>query len=164
MLCQRGTVFERMPGADTRIHGPHARGYELRDTGSYVDITEANPTYQWAAAEMISNAPDLDKFLTALMSGRLLPPAQTALLFEIPDVKVFGTGQDAYLGHGLARFEVNGFEFWGKTGDRPGYNNGMAATKDLTRRAVFSVNTLHMGGAEQPLITQKIIGAVAGLG
>lgn len=159
----------KVPGADTRIHGPHARGYEEQD-GSYVDITEANPTYQWSAAEMISNAPDLDRFLTALMSGRLLPPAQTALLFDIPDVPLYDgdddetNDQDAYLGHGLARFELNGFEFWGKTGDRPGYNNGMAATKDLTRRAVFSVNTLHMGGAEQPVVTQKIIGAVAGLG
>jgi D-alanyl-D-alanine carboxypeptidase len=40
----------------------------------------------------------------------------------------------------------------------------MAATKDLTRRAVFSVNTLHMGGAQQPKVTRKIIAAVAGLG
>ncbi len=151
-----------VPGTDTRIHGPHAHGYELVD-GSYVDITEANPTYQWAAAEMISNAPDLDRFLTALMSGRLLPPAQTALLFTIPDVRVYGTGEPAYLGHGLARFQTGDLEFWGKTGDRPGYNNGMAATRDLSRRVVFSVNTLHMGGSEQPMVTQKIIAAVAGL-
>jgi D-alanyl-D-alanine carboxypeptidase len=158
-----------VPGADTRIHGPHARGYELQDDGSYVDITDANPTYQWAAAEMISNAPDLDRFLAALMSGRLLPPAQTALLFTIPDVPLYDgdddetNNPDAYLGHGLAKLAVGDFVFWGKTGDRPGYNNGMAATKDLTRRVVFSVNTLHMGGAEQPKITQKIIAAVSGL-
>jgi D-alanyl-D-alanine carboxypeptidase len=151
-----------VPGTDAKIHGPHANGYELQN-GSYVDITDANPTYQWSAAEIISNAPDLDRFLTALLSGRLLPPAQTKLLFEIPDVNLYGTDQPAYLGHGIARFQVGGFDFWGKTGDRPGYNNGMAATRDLTRRAVFSVNTLHMGGAEQPAVTQKIIAAVAGL-
>jgi D-alanyl-D-alanine carboxypeptidase len=158
-----------VPGADPRIHGPHARGYEEQN-GSYVDITEANPTYQWSAAEMISNAPDLDRFLTALMSGGLLPPAQTKLLFEVPDVPLYDgddnpeNNPDSYLGHGLARLAVGDFVFWGKTGDRPGYNNGMAATKDLTRRAVFSVNTLHMGGAEQPEVTRKIIAAVAGLG
>lgn len=151
-----------VPGADTKIHGPHAHGYELLD-GSYVDITEANPTYQWAAAEMISNGPDLDRFLTALMSGRLLPPAQTRLLFVIPDVPVYGTGEPAYAGHALERFQAGDLEFWGKTGDRPGYNNGVAATRDLARRAVFSVNTLHMGGSEQPLVTQKIIAAVTGL-
>jgi D-alanyl-D-alanine carboxypeptidase len=158
-----------VPGADTKIHGPHARGYELQADGSYVDITDANPTYQWSAAEMISNAPDLDRFLTALLSGRLLPPAQTALLFEVPDVPLYdgdddpANNADAYLGHGIARLAVGDFVFWGKTGDRPGYNNGMAATKDLTRRVVFSVNTLHMGGAEQPLVTRKIIAAVSGL-
>lgn len=159
-----------VPGSDPRIHGPHARGYEAMPDGTFVDITEANPTFQWAAAEMISNAPDLDRFLTALMSGRLLPPAQTALLFDIPDVPLYdgdddpANDQDAYLGYGLARLPVGGVEFWGKGGDRPGYNNGMAATRDLTRRVVFSVNTLHMGGSEQPEVTQRIIAAVAGLG
>ena len=151
-----------VPGTDTRIHGPHAHGYELRD-GSYVDITDANPTYQWAAAEMISNAPDLDRFLTALVAGHLLPPAQTRLLFEIPDVPVYDTGEPAYIGHGLEYIRIGPFEFWGKTGDRPGYNSGMATTRDLTRRAVFSVNTLHMGGSAQPVVTQKIIAAVTGL-
>jgi len=153
-----------VPGTDTKIHGPHANGYELQADGSYVDITDANPTYQWSAAEMISNAPDLDRFLTALMSGKLLPARETALLFQIPDVPLYeGDGARAYLGHGLARLAAGDVVFWGKTGDRPGYNNGMAATRDLTRRVVFSVNTLHMGGSEQPKVTQKIIAAVAGL-
>ncbi|MFL6124934.1 serine hydrolase domain-containing protein [Actinophytocola sp.] len=157
-----------VPGTDTKIHGPHAHGYELRADGSYVDVTDANPTYQWSAAEMISNAPDLDRFLTALMSGRLLPAKETALLFDVPKVNLYDPDanaepQPAYLGHGLARFQVADLEFWGKTGDRPGYNDGMAASRDLTRRVVYSVNTLHMGGSEQPLVTQKIIAAVSGL-
>jgi len=162
-----------VPGTDTEIHGPHAHGYELQN-GSYVDITEANPTYQWAAAEIVSNAPDLDRFLTALMSGRLLPATETALLFQIPDVHLYDPAYDptdpdaevpphAYLGHGLAKLAAGNVEFWGKTGDRPGYNNGMGATRDLSLRVVFSVNTLHMGGSQQPLVTRKIIAAVAGL-
>jgi D-alanyl-D-alanine carboxypeptidase len=158
-----------VPGADPHLHGPHARGYEQVADG-YVDITDANPTFQWSAAEMISNAPDLDRFLTALMSGRLLPPAQTALLFDVPRVPTYDGDDDedndapARFGHGLGRFEVGDAVFWGKTGDRPGYNNGMAASADLSRRIVFSVNTLHMGGTEQPKITQRIIGVAAGLG
>ncbi len=151
-----------VPGTDKKIRGPHARGYEEQD-GTYADITAANPTYQWAAAEMISNAPDLDRFLTALLSGRLLPKAQTDLLFTIPDVHLHGSDQHAYLGHGIARLMAGDTVFWGKTGDRPGYNNGMAATRDLGMRVVFSVNTLHMGGSEQPGVTRKIIAAVAGL-
>ena len=158
-----------VPGTDIEIRGPHARGFELMPDGSYVDITAANPTYQWAAAEMNSNAPDLDRFLTALLSGRLLPPAQTALLFAVPNVPALDDDDDprnnprAHLGHGLARLAVGDLVFWGKTGDRPGYNSGMAATADLSRRVVFSVNTLHMGGSEQPKITNRIIAAVSGL-
>lgn len=150
-----------VPGRDVRIHGAHARGYELRPDGSYVDITLANPTYQWAAAEMISNAPDLDRFLVALLSGRLLPKAQTDLLFEIPDVPLHGGKGRAYLGHGIARLPAGKLVVWGKTGDRPGYQSGMAATRDLARRIVFSVNTLHMGG-EQAEIAKRVIGAVSG--
>ncbi len=151
-----------VPGADPRIRGPHAHGYQEQG-GTFTDITEANPTFQWAAAEMISNAPDLDRFLSALVAGRLLPPAQTALLFEIPDVPAHGGGgARAHLGHGLAKIAAGDIEYWGKTGDRPGYNSGMATTRDLRRRVVFSVNTLHMGGAEMPWIVRRIVAAVSG--
>jgi D-alanyl-D-alanine carboxypeptidase len=33
----------------------------------------------------------------------------------------------------------------------------MGATRDLSRRLVYSVNTLHMGGPEQPKVAQNII-------
>ena len=145
-----------VPGRDPRIHGPHAHGYEATDTG-WIDITDANPTFQWSAAEMISNAPDLDRFLVALVSGRLLPPAQTAELFRIPDVPTFETGEPATYGSGLEKLVVNGQLFWGKSGDRPGYNNGMGTTPDLSRRLVYSVNTLHMGGETMPAIAQRIV-------
>ena len=145
-----------VPGRDPRIHGPHAHGYEAVTPDHWVDVTDANPTFQWAAAEMISNAPDLDRFLVALVSGRLLPPAQTAELFRIPDVPTYETGAPATYGRGLEKLVVNGQLFWGKSGDRPGYNNGMGTTVDLSRRLVYSVNTLHMGG-QMPAVAQKIV-------
>ncbi|GGS24017.1 serine hydrolase [Actinokineospora fastidiosa] len=164
-LRLRGTSF---PGAKTGIPGPHAHGYELVD-GQYVDITEANPTYQWSAAEAISTAEDLDRFLVALITGRLLPREQNAVLFAVPDVPTFDGDDDpandvpAQRGGGLDRFQVGDVLFWGKTGDRPGYNNGIGATPDLARRVVFSVNTLHMGVPEQPRVSQRVIVAAAGL-
>ncbi|TCO48980.1 serine hydrolase domain-containing protein [Actinocrispum wychmicini] len=158
-----------VPGTDVKIHGPHAHGYEAVTVDGhtdYVDITEANPTFQWAAAEMISNAPDLDRFLTALVSGRLLPPAQTAELFAIPNVPDYDGDNDpgndvpAHIGGGLARMTVGQVVFWGKTGDRPGYASGMGTTLDLSRRLVYSVNTLHMGG-DLPKVAQRVIRAAA---
>jgi len=160
-----GLFGTSVPGSDPRIHGPHAHGYEAVTSDGkigYVDVTEANPTFQWAAAEMISTARDLDRFLVALISGRLLPPAQQAELFAVPDVPDFDAGR-ARFGGGLARFELGGLELWGKTGDRPGYNSAMVATRDLGRVLVYSVNTLHMGGDDQPKVAQRIIAATAGL-
>jgi D-alanyl-D-alanine carboxypeptidase len=161
-----------VPGTDIEIHGPHAHGYEAVTVDGhtdYVDITKANPTFQWAAAEMISNAPDLDRFLTALVSGRLLPPAQTAELFAIPDVPDYDGDDDpgndvpAHIGGGLAQMSFGNVVFWGKTGDRPGYASGMGTTLDLSRRLVYSVNTLHMGG-DIPQVARRIIMAAAGMG
>jgi D-alanyl-D-alanine carboxypeptidase len=48
---------------------------------------------------------------------------------------------------------------WGKSGDRPGYNNLMIAPRDLSRRLVLSVNTIHMGGPA-PAIVMRIGKAV----
>lgn len=147
-----------VPGDDPRIHGPHARGYQATPDG-WVDITEANPSLQWSAASIISTAGDLDRFLVALFRGRLLPPRQLTEMFTVPDddVREFGTGGPALYSAGLTRFDFGAVTVWAKSGDRPGYNNGMGATRDLSRRLAYSVNTLQMGALEQPAISQRII-------
>ncbi|PTL76006.1 serine hydrolase [Vitiosangium sp. GDMCC 1.1324] len=155
-----------VPGTDTTIPGPHARGYEAvvqpDGTTQLVDITEANPTLGWSAAEMISTTADLDRFLTALFRGELLPPAQLEEMFTVPDVPTWnGTPQDptggrAYYSAGLMRYTLNGIVLWAKSGDRPGYNSGMGATRDLRRRIVYVVNTTHMG-QDRPEIADRIV-------
>ena len=164
-----------VPGRETTIPGPHARGYQVvpldgeacpSNATAYgamclVDVTEASQSVPWAAGEMISTTADLDRFLVALFKGKLLPPAQQAELFTIPDVPSVDGGRASYSA-GLARFVVNGVTLWGKSGDRHGYNNGMGATRDLRRRLVFSVNTLRMG-QDQPRIAARIIAAACGV-
>ncbi|WP_051766226.1 serine hydrolase domain-containing protein [Saccharothrix syringae] len=141
-----------LPGTDPRIRGVHAHGYELTGTG-HVDVTEANPTLQWAAAEVVSSARDLDRLLAALLRGDYLTPAQRAELMDVPDLP------GAVHGLGISRIELTpGFVVWGKTGDRPGYNNGVAGTPDGSRTLVYSVNTLHMGG-ELSATARRVIAA-----
>ncbi|MEV1286633.1 serine hydrolase domain-containing protein [Micromonospora sp. NPDC049679] len=153
------------PGDDPRIHGPHAHGYEAVETPDgtrWVDVTLANPSLQWSAAAIVSTAEDLDRLMVALFTGRLVPAPQLELMFTVPDVYVFDGDDDpandrcADYGLGLARIQLGPVTVWGKSGDRPGYNNGMGATRDLSRRLVYSVNTIRMGGA-QPLRAQRII-------
>ncbi|MFT7841523.1 serine hydrolase domain-containing protein [Saccharothrix sp. BKS2] len=149
-----------LPGADPRIRGPHAHGYERTATG-HVDVTETNPTLQWAAAEAVSSAPDLDRFLGALLRGDFLTPAQRAELLTVPDAPAVPGTNAPGTAHalGITRIELApGLVVWGKSGDRPGYNNGVAGTADGARTLVYSVNTLRMGG-DQPDAAVRIITA-----
>jgi D-alanyl-D-alanine carboxypeptidase len=62
-----------------------------------------------------------------------VPVAQLEAMFTVPDVKLYGTDQPAVYSAGLTRFDLGGVTVWAKSGDRPGYNNGMGATRDLSR-------------------------------
>ncbi|RKH53954.1 serine hydrolase domain-containing protein [Corallococcus llansteffanensis] len=164
-----------VPGNEVSIPGPHTRGYESvepTDTGCpsgataygtlcLVDVTDTSQSVPWAAGEMISTTADLDRFLVALFQGRLVPRAQLEEMFTVPDVPSVDGGRATYSA-GLNRIDVNGLTLWGKSGDRHGYNNGMGATRDLRRRLIYSVNTLHMG-QQPPAITARIVAAALGV-
>ncbi|WP_112270227.1 serine hydrolase domain-containing protein [Lentzea terrae] len=129
------------------IPAPHAQVFVNGD-----DVTEQSP-YPWAEGGIISTAADLDRFLIALFRGRLLPPAQQKLLFDVPDVPgaatntkyCFGTEACFSVG-GLMRYRLaNGEYAWGKTGSRPGWDNGFFATRDLRHRVVYSLNPTGRG-------------------
>ncbi|MFE0699734.1 serine hydrolase domain-containing protein [Streptomyces sp. NPDC058872] len=130
-LGMRRTSFPE--GADPRIRGPHNRGYEEVD-GRLVDVTEWNMSDRWAAGDLISTTADLERLLVALFGGRLVPGRYLDQMFTVPDLP------GATMGMGLTRYEVNGKEIWGKTGARPGYHTVVAATRDLSRTLVYSVN------------------------
>ncbi|GAA4914862.1 serine hydrolase domain-containing protein [Streptomyces coeruleoprunus] len=136
-----------LPAADDpTIPSPHARVYVLGQ-----DVTEQSP-YPWAEGGMISTAADLDRFLTALFRGRLLPPAQQKLVFDVPKVKSSATNTNCFgpaacfsIG-GLMRHQLPSGEYaWGKTGSRPGWDNGFFATRDLRHRVVYSLNPTGKG-------------------
>ncbi|MEU3555120.1 serine hydrolase domain-containing protein [Streptomyces fragilis] len=131
---------------DPRIHGPHNRGYE-RIGGRLTDVTEWNMTDRFAAGDLISSTADLETLLVSLFRGELVPRPYLDQMFEVPEVKDHDTGEDATIGLGLERF-VNpaGLEIWGKTGSRPGYHTVIAATRDLSRTVVYSVNSTDARG------------------
>ncbi|MCX5114898.1 beta-lactamase family protein [Streptomyces sp. NBC_00378] len=154
------------PETDTTIPGPHSHGYIAvpRAGGGtqLVDITEQNS----GAGGMISTTGDLDRFLTALFRGRLLPPARMAELFTVPDVPYLGgTSQDpgqgrAYYGAGLMRVTLpDGATVWGKTGSTFGYTDGMFTTRDLRRRLVYSFNPTTGGGNDLALVNRLVSAA-----
>ncbi|GGS47208.1 peptidase [Streptomyces violaceus] len=132
----------RLPSSDDMsIPAPHARVYVGTD-----EVTEQSP-WAWAEGGMISTVADLDRFMTALFRGRLLPPAQQKLAFTVPNVSSAPTNTNCinktscFSVGGLMRVTLdNGVTVWGKTGSRPGWTNGVFATRDLKRRVTYSLN------------------------
>ncbi|GLF96859.1 serine hydrolase domain-containing protein [Streptomyces yaizuensis] len=145
-LGMRDTSFPQ--GPDPRLRGPHNRGYQLM-RGQLVDVTEWNMSDRWAAGDMISTTADLERFLVALFRGRVVPEPQLREMFTLPGVP--GATRSA----GLERFVINGRVVWGKSGARPGYQTGMAATRDLSRTVVFSANSTDAKGDEAGRIAQR---------
>ncbi|MFE0384320.1 serine hydrolase domain-containing protein [Streptomyces bungoensis] len=151
---------------DPRLPSPHSDGYltvkSSDGTTRPVDVTEQSP-WPWAEGGMISTPVDLDRFMTALFRGRLLPPAEQAELFTVPDVPSFHSSQcrteadagRACMTMGLMRVKAsNGVVVWGKTGSRPGYTSGVFSTRDLSRTIVYSVNPTNLNGTEIRYIQQ----------
>ncbi|MGY0491440.1 serine hydrolase domain-containing protein [Streptomyces sp. WG-D5] len=146
----RDTSF---PGTDPRIQGPHNRGYQLVD-GAFVDVTEWVQADRAAAGDMISTTADLERLITALFQGRILPAPQLKEMFRTP-----ARVKDATYSAGLQRIELNGQVYWGKSGSRYGYGTGVAATRDLSRTVVYSVNATDAKGEEMNPVAERIIAA-----
>ncbi len=142
-LGMRHTSFP--DGPDPRIHGPHHRGYDWID-GTLVDVTDWNMSDRWAAGDMISTTTDLERLLVGLFRGRVVPEPQLTEMFTVPAV------EGATMGAALQRFELNGKEIWGKTGSRPGYHTVVAATRNLSRTVVYSVNSTDAKGDGLPIV------------
>ncbi|MBZ4324205.1 serine hydrolase domain-containing protein [Streptomyces huiliensis] len=169
-----GLVVERATGRPlgeeirtrvTRPLGLH-RTHQPADGTALVGRTRRDPAIR-AEGGPVSTAADLDRFLDALLGGRLLGPAQQRLLFELPgrDVTTLpGAGGTAapeapphrFSRGGLMRVALpddglsddgrsddgrsgGGTVVWGRVGAGPGYVNGLVATRDRTRRLACSL-------------------------
>lgn len=130
----RDTYF---PGSDPVIQGPHHRGYQAvprpDGTARFVDVTDWNVADRWAAGDVISTTADLERLVTALFRGRIVPGPQLREMFRVPHV------EGATYSAGLQRFTHEGEVYWGKSGARPGYSTAIAASRDLGRTLVYSV-------------------------
>jgi D-alanyl-D-alanine carboxypeptidase len=155
------------PNDDPLLPDPAARGY-LDVDGELVDATVMNQSIPGAAGAIVSNAADLDTFISGLFRGRLLGAEMMDRLFTIPQVNMFDGSGKAYYSQGLMTVTVNGLTVWGKTGSRYGYSSGVFATRCerqepgcLQRKLVYSVNATVKSQDGQPLIVQQIAAAAA---
>ncbi|MBT2480896.1 serine hydrolase [Streptomyces sp. ISL-94] len=93
--------------------------------------------WAWAEGGMISNAPDMERFMKALLGSRPLPPAQQRQLFVMPALSK--TAKEPFSQGGLAYYKLeDGTEVWGKTGSMAQYSNGTFGTNDGRRVVTWS--------------------------
>lgn len=157
-LGLRSTV---LPGDDTHLHGPHLHDYLRMSDGSLEDITVFNMSTSWGEGEIVSTVDDLDGFLRALFSGRLLAPRAMDKLFTLPPAGVrMLDGTPARYSMGLQRAPVNGMTFWGKTGEVPGCRTRMMATRDLSRRFILCYTPTPLEAEED--MTARVAAVLAG--
>ncbi|MFI6103968.1 serine hydrolase domain-containing protein [Streptomyces sp. NPDC051310] len=158
-LGLHGTYF---PGASPAIRGPHNRGYQvfpLPDGSTELrDVTEWGVTDGWAAGDLVSTTADLERFLVALFRGRVVRGPLLQEMFTVP-AGVPGATMSA----GLQRYRTDdGRVLWLKTGGRWGYNTVIAATRDLSRTLVYSVNSTDAKGKGMNPVAERIMRAAFG--
>ncbi|MFF7476096.1 serine hydrolase [Streptomyces sp. NPDC008092] len=149
----RDTYF---PGTDPRIRGPHNHGYQkvtkADGTTAFLDVTEWNQADRFAAGDMISTTADLERLLTSLFRGRIVPPGpQLEEMFTVP-AGIEGATYSA----GLQRFAYGGRVYWVKSGSRYGYSAVVAGTRDLSRTLVYSVNATDAKGEDTNPVAERI--------
>ncbi|MFH8367606.1 serine hydrolase domain-containing protein [Streptomyces sp. NPDC018031] len=144
-LKMRATHF---PGTDPEIPAPtrHYSTFE-EDPGKTYDVTELNPSWAWAAGEMVTNSGDLNRFYTALFRGKLLRPAQLAQMTTT--VSTEGNLPRQRYGLGLIEYETTcGVKVWGHSGGIHGSSTQAFGTKDGRHMIALNFNGDFVGGGK----------------
>ncbi|MET0426004.1 MAG: serine hydrolase domain-containing protein [Actinoplanes sp.] len=136
------------PGTRRTIPNPHAIGYERfpdasGEYGDPIDATELNPSFGGAAGEIISTTDDGNRFLRALLGGRLLRPAQLAEMKRtVPTDDNFRQNwPGARYGLGLMWVPNDCGGAWSHGGDIMGFMTRNGVTGDGARSVLVSINT-----------------------
>jgi D-alanyl-D-alanine carboxypeptidase len=156
-------VHTFVPHGDPHLPAPYLHGYLTNSRGDLIDVSEQGGD----PSSMVSTAPDLDRFITALFHRRLLLPAQLNAMFALPPVPYLDNSEcttgphpgRACMGAGLTSTTLpDGTVLWGKTGHDLGYASGVFATRDLTRLGVYAVSTTTLSG-NAPAVAYRLAAA-----
>ena len=142
-----------LPGTIPTIPRPHAVGYqrfagpgatpEDPRYGEPIDATLLNPSMAGAAGEMISTTDDANRFLRALITGRVLKPAQLAEMLRTVDSndRLKSRWPGARYGLGIVWAQNSCGGYWSHGGDIPGFMTRNGVSPDGSRSVTVSINT-----------------------
>lgn len=140
----------------TEFPDPHAHGYsDQTASGRTEDVTDWNPSWGWAAGEMISDLQDLRSWARTLATGTLLKPATQAERLKTTPMDLPGTG------YGLGIFNVQGWI--GHNGSLPGYEVLPVYLPEAQATMVLLLNTDSRTDGQEPstLLGQAVTSIVS---
>ncbi|MBT2677296.1 beta-lactamase family protein [Streptomyces sp. ISL-14] len=130
-----------VPGTTRTLPQPSSRIYAKlapTTTGPTYDVTEFNPALAYGSGEMISTSADLNRFYSALLRGRLLPPRQ---LTEMKTTVKLEEAPQAGYGLGLIDRRLScGIHVWGHSGGILGSVSEAVTTPDGRHSLAFNFN------------------------
>ncbi|GAA1558985.1 serine hydrolase domain-containing protein [Kribbella sancticallisti] len=139
-LRLRDTYWPAVGEQNLRERHPH--GYFSTKSGQLLDVTDQDTSMAWSAGALVSTPSDLNRFLSALVRGKLLRPQELKEMQTTVDAPGFDSVGGSRYGLGLATFNLScgGFA-WSHGGNIPGYSTVNAATPD-GRAATITVTAL----------------------
>ncbi|MGY0057236.1 serine hydrolase domain-containing protein [Streptomyces sp. LZ34] len=135
-----GLTGTSLPGDRPYLPAPYAHGYHTySEDGRRVDTTVFNSTAADASGDLVTTPHDVNRFFSALITGRLLRPAEFAEMrrtVPIPDEP----GRRAGLGLETTPLSCGGF-YWHHGGNALGYSSENGVTTDGRRAVTVSTNS-----------------------
>jgi CubicO group peptidase (beta-lactamase class C family) len=147
---------------DSNVLSPEKQAAARDGTLSPLDVTNANPSWAWAAGAGISTTGDLTRYVEALVGDGLLSPGlQKARLDSIRPVDPATPDGPGY-GLALARFGP----FYGHTGELPGFNTFAGYDPDRRTTVVVWTSLAPSPDGRDPAaeMARTIIGELYGTG
>ncbi|WP_438318757.1 serine hydrolase domain-containing protein [Streptomyces sp. HUAS TT3] len=143
----RHTYFPA-PG-ELLIRERHPKGYHRDSAGApFVDATEWDPSWAWAAGQLVSTNSDLNRFYSELLGGRLVAkPQLEQMRTTIRAGHPFADGARYGLGLVSTPLSCNDEVYWGHGGSMTGYETRGGVTED--GHAVHVAVTTQPGKATQ---------------
>ncbi|MEU7916782.1 serine hydrolase domain-containing protein [Microbispora bryophytorum] len=152
------------PGLSPDVPDPHSEGYDRYPDGTLIDVTRTRAPYTAdAAGAVISTTADLDRFYRALLSGRLLRPAELDQMKRT--VATNAEVQHAFPGarYGLGLFSIPlscGGNYLGHGGDIVGFMTRDGFAEDGRRGVVVSVSTEFVDAKDRSLRQTRVASAL----
>jgi D-alanyl-D-alanine carboxypeptidase len=139
LVVEKATGHEYRQELEERILDPLGlESTELPRTRLVPDLDDdgENPNVPWAAGAIVSNAQDLARFFSALLSGRVLPKDSLARMKQTVVVDPGASG----VGLGIFSTELQCGRFWGHDGGILDYGTIVKSSEDGSHVSVISAH------------------------